>query len=207
MVETEDWPRAHSLNGSVTLGKIFKFSVPQLPFLWNRANNSTCHMGFWGFIMLVLTLRRVPGNSTVYISANIIIRFGAFANLLTLTVISLRESITVVTELNSVQKYTCLWITSLLEDWTQIGKLGRGISWWIFSLSQQHQLMPTCTEFCFNFLCLLDHIEFKQFKSEDLEIVFQRGIWLRKGWVKASEIKYVNCMQSTWKPCSTGTLT
>lgn len=30
---------------SETLGKIFKFSVSQTPFLWNGASNSTYHMG------------------------------------------------------------------------------------------------------------------------------------------------------------------
>lgn len=57
---------------------------------------------FRGLKKLIWALRRVPGNSTVYILANIIIRFGAFANLFTLAIVFLRGPITTVIELNFV---------------------------------------------------------------------------------------------------------
>lgn len=61
----------------------------------------------------------MPGKSTVYVVDSIIISFGAFVYLLTLTIILHRELVTVASELNSLQKYTYLWILSLLEDQAQ----------------------------------------------------------------------------------------
>lgn len=55
----------------------------------------------------------------MYVVDSIIIRFGAFVYLLTLTIILPRELVTVASELNSLQKYTYLWILSLLEDQAQ----------------------------------------------------------------------------------------
>lgn len=53
--------------------------------------------------------------------------------------------------------------------------------------------MPMCTEFCFNFLSLLRHIKFKQFKSEGPGNCVPERDLFQEGLSYGVEIENLSC--------------